>query len=212
MAVTTSALVTRVQGLSRPISSVSSTEIEAALVATAQELSRISPQRKAVSLTLADGVGDLSTMTGWVDGVSQVTAVEYPKDYVPRAILHPALWDQREDYTIKVYAATTEAVRVYFHTDHLVTDSDSTGTTTYSVVEGEAAAHLAAAQILEGLAARWGQAQSVSVAGDEYAGPSPSNLESTAGAFRERAQRLLSPASVVIGFEAAGYGFTPDPF
>lgn len=208
MAVTLTQLVARVQGLCRPVSAVSTADIQAALTAILPEVSRLSPQKKAASLTLADGAGDLSTLTGWVDGTSVVTAVEYPLDEVPRSVLHPAAWDVRYDYTLAVENYGTEAVRVYFSTDHVI----SGDTTTFSTVQGEAAAHLAAAMLLESLAARWGQAQAVAVAGDEYSGPSPVVIEGSASAFRERAGRLLSPPTIVIGFDAPGYDFTPDPF
>jgi hypothetical protein len=192
------------------VSSVLTADVQAALAAIVPDLSRMSPQKKAASLTLADGAGDLSTLTGWVDGTSEVTAVEYPLDEVPRDILHPALWDQRFDYTLAILNGTTEVIRVYFTVEHIV--NTTADTTTFTTVEGEAAAHLAAAQVLESLASRWGQAQSVSVAGDEFSGPMPANLEASARAFRERAAGLLVRPAVVVGFEPAGYGFVPDPF
>lgn len=210
MAVTVAQLVTRVQGLCRPVTSVTEAEIKAILIGSSAEVSQHSPQRKAVSGTLTDGAVDLSTLTGWVDGVSVVTAVESPVDEVPRAILHPALWDQAADYTLGVSGATTQTVRVYFNTDHIV---DAT-TTTYSTKEGEAAAQICAAQVLESLASRWGQAQSVSVAGDQYSGPYPDGLNTIAKGFRDRANQLLgvNAVAVCVGFEPLGYDFTPDPF
>jgi hypothetical protein len=210
MAVTVSQLVTRVEALCRPVSSVLTADVQAALAAIVPTLSSMSPQKKAVSLTLSDGAGDLSTLTGWVDGTSEVTAVEYPLDEVPRDILHPALWDQRFDNTLALINGTSEVVRVYFTAEHAV--NTTADTTTFSATEGEAAAHLAAAQVLESLASRWGQAQSVSVAGDEYTGPSPATIEASAGAFRDRAEALLVRPAVLIGYEPTGYDFVPDPF
>lgn len=199
-------MTTRVQQLVRPVSEVQTTDIQAALTqAVTVELTRHSPQRVEEDKALTSGSLDLSTLTSWAEGRSRVREVEYPLDETPASYLAPRQWRVRRDATngdtLLVVEGGSETVRVHYTAPHTL--SVAGDTTSCDVVESEVAAHLAAAEILEGLASRWAQKQAVAVAGTEYDGPTPAELTRLAGRLRSQGLSLLHRPALVVGHDPA---------
>lgn len=173
-----------------------------------EEVQRLSP-RGLAEATVTPTVGsdaatyDLSQLDDWDSDASQVRRLEIAYGYGVRTWVPPGLWVVRDD-TLYIDLAgydINEGVRVEYTAPHSV--NTTTGTTTFTDREGQAAAYLAAAELLEKWAARWVQQASGIVAAETFEGPSPADAMTLANEYRQNAQRRLKRGTLLFGADAA---------
>jgi hypothetical protein len=169
--------------------------LDAALAMFSQRFQR----RAWGTLTLVDGLWQLSSLSGWTHGVSTVLAVEYPVGDTPRSILHPSEWLMEPDDDVDMlmfWTVTPETVRVRYT---LPFAFDGSGSTTLTTTQAEAVALLVAAEVLDEWARRWMQKASLTVAGQDYLGPNPESARRLAADTREDAWRVVRLPAMSLG-------------
>jgi len=191
----------RVLDLCQPVADPDPAGIDRALVRAASELTERLPEVIVGGISTVDGIATLANLGSWVSGVSRVMRVW---DATTRDPLAAHLWRQytEADGTEELVLDATvsgESNLIVKYSGALTYDT-AAGTTNLTGRKLEAAALLAAAEILESWVARWAQSKALNVASESFEADHTSEASSLAGKYRKTAGTIMRRP--VIGFSA----------
>lgn len=185
----------RVVALVLPAAGTDNDDIDAALTAAFVTLDRWEPRRVEVAATLSDGGYDLTTLASWTAGFSVLSQIEYPLAEFPVEYLPRTDWRVSTADALTVYNGGGISVQFGYTAQNTVA--------TLSDALAETLALLGAADLMESWAAKWVQKESVSVAGEDYEGPSSDNARRLAAELRTRARKTSKTVVFLAGTDLA---------
>jgi len=191
----------RVLDLCQPVADPDPAGIDRALVRAASELTERLPEVIVGGISTVDGIATLANLGSWVSGVSRVMRVW---DATTRDPLAAHLWrqyteaDGTEELVLDATVSGESNLMVKY--SGALTYDTTAGTTNLTGRKLEAAALLAAAEILESWVARWAQSKALNVASESFEADHTSEASSLAGKYRKTAETIMRRP--VIGFSA----------
>jgi len=151
---------------------ITAPEIATAVNSAIVEHSRNRPYIKAFDI-VSDGLvrQDIPIASGWIQGQSQATKIEYPVGKFPASLIDSDRWAEVEDINAGVIVRRIgfvsvpkngDTYRFFFTSPHVITGAATTATAT----EEEAIGHLGAAKACLILAARFAHSAEPSINAD----------------------------------------------